>query len=220
MILLNKIILNIKIFITLNYIYPRSARYKKIRSIISKNVIVGNDVVIDEDVDLSQNILAIPDGVYIGRRTQISACDKIGKYTSISSDVKIGLISHPSDYISTSPLFYNKRRGFVNSNTYNEINKGYSSIGNDVLISSNAIVLAGVQIGDGAIVGAGAFVNKNVPPYAVVAGVPAKILRYRFSEDTIKRLLEIKWWDLSRDELLKYEAYFNSGDEFVANYFK
>ena len=76
-----------------------------------------------------------------------------------------------------------------------------TKIGNDVWVGENAIILAGVNIGDGAIIGAGAVVTKDVPPYAIVVGVPAKIIKYRFSTDVIKKLLKIKWWDWTDQEI-------------------
>lgn len=89
--------------------------------------------------------------------------------------------------------------------------KGSTIIGNDVLIMYNALVLSGVKIGDGAIVGAGAVVTKDVPPYAIVAGNPARIIKYRFSEEQIKALLRIRWWDWSDEEIKEFKEYF-SGD--------
>jgi acetyltransferase-like isoleucine patch superfamily enzyme len=78
-------------------------------------------------------------------------------------------------------------------------------IGNDVWIGMDAVILPGVAIGDGAVIGANAVVTKDVPPYAVVGGVPAKVMRYRFPKDTIARLLALRWWDWSDDEI-KAEA--------------
>ena len=74
-------------------------------------------------------------------------------------------------------------------------------IGNDVWIGSHALILGGVKIGDGAVIGAGAVVTKDVPPYAVVGGVPARIIKYRFSQEIIDKLLEIKWWNLPENIL-------------------
>ena len=157
-------------------------------------------------------------GLYIGKNTYIGYCNKIGKFTSISFDVKIGLVAHPLDYLSTSPILYSKRRGWLKETIYNDSQSGFVEIGNDVLISANAIILAGVKIGDGAVIGAGALVNRDVPPYAIVAGVPAKIIRYRFTEEVINKLLKIKWWDLSKDNILKHQSNFNDVQSFVDQY--
>ena len=82
--------------------------------------------------------------------------------------------------------------------------KEYCHIGNDVWIAAGAQVLHKVSIGDGAIVGGGAVVTKNVPPYAIVAGVPARIIKFRFDEKTICELLKIKWWDWPENVLQEY----------------
>ena len=76
-------------------------------------------------------------------------------------------------------------------------------MGNDVWIGENAHIMSGVTIGDGAIVGSEALVTKDIPPYAIVGGNPAKIIKYRFDEYTIEKLLKIKWWDFGEDELVK-----------------
>jgi acetyltransferase-like isoleucine patch superfamily enzyme len=117
--------------------------------------------------------------------------------------------AHPQDFISTSPFFYAKRRGNVENDLFNETKGGLVEIGNDVLISANVVILTGVKIGDGAIIGAGAIVNKDVPAYAIVAGVPAKVLKYRFDENTISKLIESKWWDNDLN-LLKRLSYQSS----------
>ena len=76
-----------------------------------------------------------------------------------------------------------------------------TTIGNDVWIGANAVVRKGVRVGDGAVIGAGAIVLKDVPAFSVVAGVPAKVIRYRFDENTIYRLLKLKWWEMDEDVL-------------------
>ena len=88
-------------------------------------------------------------------------------------------------------------------------------IGNDVWMGHGAIIKAGITVGDGTIVGAGAIVVKDVPPYAVVGGVPAKVLKYRFSEDMINDLLTTQWWNASDDIIQKYAIYMNDYKRFV-----
>ncbi len=88
-------------------------------------------------------------------------------------------------------------------------------IGNDVYIGANVFVLDGVTIGDGAVVGAGAVVVHDVPPYAVVVGVPAKVVKYRFDEDTIKKLLSKQWWNLPEPELTKVRDNFWNVRKFI-----
>lgn len=138
----------------------------------------------------------VGDYTYIGGSNKIQNAT-IGKFCSIGSEVLIGLGIHPTNLKSTYP-------GFYTNSEYYRVNKEYEfngdeykqvNIGNDVWIGTRATILDGVNIGDGAIIAAGAVVTKEVPPYAIVGGVPAKVIKYRFSESRIKELLDEKWWD-------------------------
>lgn len=130
--------------------------------------------------------------IFIGKGTFIDNCSQIGNFCSISFDVKIGLRNHRLDVLSTSPYFYQKSKGWV-ANDNMPLSEPVI-IGHDVLISANAVIIEGIQIGTGAVVAAGAVVINDVPPYAVVAGVPAKIVKYRFEEEQIVNLLKSEWW--------------------------
>lgn len=134
---------------------------------------------------------------YIGRNSIIQNTT-IGKFCSIANDVFIGLGKHPLDFFSTAPIFYRKinplKLELVDANLdFDEYEK--IVIGCDVWIGARAIIMDGVSIGHGAIVAANSVVTKNVPPYAIVGGVPAKILKYRFNEKKIEVLLNSKWWE-------------------------
>ncbi len=213
---IKSVIVDFKIYLKLKFVYPGKTNFERIRSIVPSNVtIVESNVVIEENVDLGSYITSLPLGLYIGKNTYLGYCNRIGKFTSISFDVKIGLVAHPLNYLSTSPLFYSKRRGWVTENLYNDSQAGFVEIGNDVLISANAIILAGVKIGDGAVIGAGAVVNRNVDPYTIVAGVPAKVIRKRFSDEMIEHLLKMKWWDMKKEELLLHKEKFNNPELFL-----
>lgn len=128
---------------------------------------------------------------------------KIGKYCSIANDVTIGAHKHPIHTLTSSPICYQKDCSTLGGNlgiekplTYlHEMGLKKVTIGNDVWIGIKATIMPDITIGDGAVIGSNAVVTKDVPPYAVVVGVPAKIIKYRFDEETIKDLLELKWWN-------------------------
>ena len=138
----------------------------------------------------------------------------IGKYCSFGINVQIGTNHHDMALLTTSPVVHIRTRG----ETINELkdfpaieNRDFIEfqnhkktsdklkpvhIGNDVWCGNNVIIFGGLTIGDGAVIGAGSIVTHDVPPYAVVAGVPAKVIKYRFDAETIKDLLKIQWWNL------------------------
>ena len=197
---------DLKIWIHLNFMYPYNPKFAKIRSILPIDLKVGNGVVIGKNVIMLKYLREIGKNVYIGGNTYIGLCNKIGNFTSISFDVKIGLRNHPIDHISTSPAFYGRERGWVQEDHFVKKNDTMVEIGSDVLISSNVLILQGVKIGHGAIIAAGAVVNRDVEPYSIVGGVPAKLIRYRFDEALRSRILQSKWWE-QPDSLLKELVY-------------
>jgi acetyltransferase-like isoleucine patch superfamily enzyme len=141
--------------------------------------------------------VALGDFSYVGPGSRLNDTS-VGKFSCIASDVLIGLGSHPSrNYVSIHPAFFSPalqaQISFASRSYFDEDSR--CAIGNDVWIGARAMILNGLTIGDGAIVGAGAVVTKNVPAYAVVAGVPAKVVRYRFEPAQIAFLTQFKWWD-------------------------
>ena len=127
----------------------------------------------------------------------------VGKFSSIGPHFVCGSGGHPTNFISTSPVFYSTRRqcgvSFTETNYF--VERHETTVGNDVWIGARVFVKDGVRVGNGALIAAGAVVIRDVPDYALVGGVPAKVIRYRFSEDVIRELLEIKWWEWSEDRL-------------------
>lgn len=123
----------------------------------------------------------------------------IGNYCSFAPGVQRLVGNHPYHNISTYPIFYNKDFGALDKTNYPET---HLIIGNDVWIGVNAIVTGGVNsIGNGAIIGAGAVVTKDVEPYSIVAGVPAKVIGQRFSDEIIDKIESSEWWNLTPDKL-------------------
>lgn len=151
---------------------------------------------------------------YLGRNSVIENAE-IGRFCSIGPEVMIGLAAHPlGANVSTSPVFYKTRSKGVTpifkgstllaDSTFVIDEHRLVTIGHDVWIGARAIVKDGLSIGDGAVVAAGAVVTRDIPPYAIVAGVPARILRYRFDTETIEFLQQLRWWDQGNDWLEKH----------------
>ena len=153
--------------------------------------------------EVSLNEVTLGDFTYIAGNTNISKTT-IGKFCSIGPYCKIGLGKHPTkDFVSTHPVFFSTLKQaqvtFADRNYFDEF--AYIIIGNDVWLGANVIVVDGVKIGDGAIVAAGSVVTKDIPPYTIVGGVPAKIIKYRFEKEEIEKLLQLKWWDMDVEYL-------------------
>lgn len=172
------------------------------RSNVSLFAVVDNRSVIDRHARINRGAKLVDSTIgrysYIGGGSWAVGSD-IGAFCSIARDVYIGLAGHTLDMMSTSPIFTEPHNGTGFSWTSNSdcaYTNGRVSIGNDVWIGYGAKIMSGISIGNGAIVAAGAVVTKDVPPYAIVGGVPAHIIRYRFEQQIIDRLQNLKWWDL------------------------
>jgi acetyltransferase-like isoleucine patch superfamily enzyme len=161
----------------------------------------------------------IDDYSYVDENSMILFA-KIGKFCSIGPNFFCGWGIHPTTGISTSPMFYStkKQNGYTLSITDKIEERKKITIGNDVFIGANVTVLDGITIGDGAIIGAGAVVSKDIPAYAVAVGSPIQILKYRFTEEQIEKLLKIKWWDFQDEKLQDIERMFFDVDSFISKY--
>jgi chloramphenicol O-acetyltransferase type B len=139
----------------------------------------------------------------------------IGKYCSIGSGavfVMGGNQGHNIDWVSTFPFYYQANIFKDAKNPYKKV--GDTTIGHDVWIGTEAMILPGITIGTGAVIAARSVVSKDIPPYAVVAGNPAKIIKYRFDDDKIKSLLQSKWWNLSEEKIKEIVSSLCSEDIF------
>lgn len=158
----------------------------------------------------------VGDYSYIAKNSSISNCS-IRKFCSIGPNFCCGLGVHPTNGISTAPMFYStaKQNGTTLCNEDKLEESLHTNIGNDVFIGANVTVLDGVTISDGAVIGAGAVVTKDIPPYAIAVGVPAKVVKYRFNDETIKALLEKQWWNGTEEDLQQVEKHFWDVETFL-----
>ena len=179
-------------------------------SILEHNVTVGdfskvNASFLCDSVRIDRNNHL--DNVKLGRysytgKNSIILHAEIGAFCCISWNVSIGGGNHDYTRMTQHSFLYNKSNLMPpnQSPAYDRFAKKIY-IGNDVWVAAGAVITRGVTIGDGAVIGANAVVTKDVPPYAIVAGVPAKIIKYRFAPEVIQRLLEIQWWKWSEEEI-------------------
>jgi acetyltransferase-like isoleucine patch superfamily enzyme len=182
-----------------------SFRFKKVK--IDKGCSVDRNSILHQHIHILENTIInsskISSFTYIGSNCLIQFAS-IGKFCSIANDVLIGLGTHPLNFISTSPLFYRQKN--VLNYKFIDVDIDFQeykpiTIGNDVWIGTRVIIVGGISIGHGAVIAANAVVTKNVPPFAIVAGVPATIIKFRFPKEEIERLLKENWWEKSIEDL-------------------
>jgi len=163
---------------------------------VDSRCVFGGNNVIHQGVKLSDT--KIGRFSYIASGSEVNGA-VIGSFCSIGPQTLIGLGTHPSkSFVSTYPAFFSQdnsgcRVSFIEKNLFEEYPP--VEIGNDVWIGARAMILDGIKVGDGAIIAAGAVVNKNVEPYSIVGGIPAKLIRKRFADEVIDSLLQFQWWN-------------------------
>lgn len=155
---------------------------------------------------------------FCGYDCQINNTD-IGSFCSIADNVIIGPSSHPYNWVGGSPVFYSGKDSVkAKFSEFERVTSSRTVIGNDVWIGINSMIKSGVKIGHGSIIGMGSVVTKDVAPYTIVGGCPAKIIKKRFNDEIILGLLESKWWDLKDSDLRKLAKHIKDPIIFLKEY--
>ena len=212
------------------------SRQKRLRRLYGSSVVFGGDnITVDENCRfegknfIGRDTVAVSSslgyGSYISYGSDIQHT-KIGRYACVGPDVHVVIGQHPTRWlVSVSPYFYSMnpvsgetyaKEQLFEERLYADENKEFAVvIGNDAWIGAGAILLEGITVGDGAVVAAGAVVTKDVPPYAVVGGVPAKFIRNRFEENEIEFLKSFKWWEKDEKWLKDNSELFSDIEKFI-----
>lgn len=190
-------------------------------SVSLRNATLGRFTELKERVQFWESELG--DYSYLERNAEVIYA-RIGKFCAVASDVRINALHHPLDRISQHKITYRPNEYFVGARIDKDFRESRIAdrveIGHDVWIGHGAIILPGVRIGHGAVVAAGAVVTKDVDPYAIVAGVPARFLRWRFPPEISTRIIALSWWDWDHDRLSRAvdDMRILSVEDFVAKY--
>lgn len=199
-----------------NIQYYYSKFFKKVlRGKSIRNSVIDKTAIISSGCSISNS--RIGRYSYCGYDCEFINC-LIGNFCSISDSVFIGGGEHPVHWVSTSPAFQSKNHGphgLKHLSDYELPTHKLTTIGNDVWIGHGVSIKQGVTIGNGAVIGTGAVVTKDVPPYAIVGGIPAKVIKYRFDEETIVSLLHTEWWSFSDEDIKQHVEMIKNPKEFV-----
>ncbi len=193
--------------------FPRAVLHADV--VLDAKSTLGRHTVLFSGVRLVE--AQVSDYSYVQVRTQIFNAE-IGPYCSIAPEVVIGLIDHPTHFISSSPVFYDNSQPLPHAFVDVPLAAAHlprTVVGADVWIGQRAMIKAGVRIGVGAVIGAGALITRDVPPYSMVVGTPAHVLRRRFPDALCDRLLSSQWWKRSTDEITRLRYCFADPEVFL-----
>lgn len=200
---------------------------RKIEYLISKLIkklhlrsIVNSDIHKTSKICAGSQIINVKMGKYsdVGYDCTIINTD-IGPFCSFGANIVIGGAGHTVDWVSTSPVFNENKDHLPQKFSYHKFNlESKTSVGADVWIGNYVLVKSNITIGHGAIIGMGSVVTKDVPPYEIWGGNPAKFIKKRFNDETINELLKMKWWDWNDDKIRKNAVHFNNVQELIKRY--
>ena len=185
---------------------------------IIKQSSFGKYVEIGKSNNISES--TIDDFSYTSEFCQI-IYSTIGKFVNIASYVRLNPGQHPIDRVTQHHMLYRREMfgfGEDDDSFFDWRREKRVTIGHDVWIGHNVTIMGGVNIGNGAVIGSGAIVTKDIPPYAIAVGNPAKVIRYRFDQDTIDRLEDVAWWDWEYEKVKNALDDFNNIDQFLEKY--
>lgn len=204
-----------KPFTWLYWVVMNRVRNTRVESIsVSPRARIGTRAIVRAGTEVGPDVV-LGDYSYIsGPRSYVEAA-RIGKFCSIARQVTIGPGDHDLAGVSTHPFRLSPAYGGFVDTVVPLKQKAPPVIGNDVWIGMNAIVMRGVTVGDGAIVAANSVVTRDVPPYAIVGGSPAKLIRYRFPKEIITALVDVQWWDWSVSKIRENIASFDDPEYFL-----
>ncbi|MCF0195245.1 MAG: CatB-related O-acetyltransferase [Bacteroidaceae bacterium] len=192
-------------------ISKRMTRYRKLKT-WQKYGDLTKYHISKENIKVGEHTYGVPEVVEFDAVTKL----RIGAFCSIAKGVTILLGGNHGRSVATFPFY--KEHGVAEWNGINEdVCRGDIQIGNDVWIGYGALILSGVTIGDGAIIGGGSVVSKDIPPYAIAVGSPIRVIKYRYSAETIEAMREIAWWNWSDEKITSYIKCFDGPvEDFIA----
>ena len=197
----------------MNLFYYYSKLIKKLRGSAIKDSLIHKTSKVEAGSQIVNTIMDRHS--FCGYDCEISNCE-IGSFTSIANGVVIGGGMHPIHWVGMSPVFYEGRDSVKRKFSEHQREAvRLTKVGHDVWIGRNALIKQGVTIGNGAVVGMGSVVTKDVAPYSIVGGNPAKLIRYRFSDEIIEKLISSKWWFLPENELEELATYIKDPSLFI-----